>query len=209
MKCARLAVGYAEDDCRSDLPEKKFGQAFCWARNQAIFLTHILLSLQTFLNLLHSISKVALSGCGHVSYKKMNGYAGEVRHWLVANFTFPAVTWKNIVWSFPMPLWCSKHLPEQSASIHCFEFPAVLPVWLFWGCGKWVSVMCFWIVSIWRWLLVAPGTFILITTGSRCSRHWSLDSLAFECWCDSVDVLLVVMLIKPLFSSFRRTSIFV
>jgi len=39
------------------------------------------------------------------------------------NFTFSAVTcWKNILWSFSMPLWCNKFLPGQSARIYCFEF---------------------------------------------------------------------------------------
>ena len=53
--------------------------------------------------------------------KKLNGW--EFGHWLTANFTFPAVTWKNIVSSFSMPLWCNKHIPGQSASMTiAFEF---------------------------------------------------------------------------------------
>jgi len=31
--------------------------------------------------------------------------------------TFPAVTWKNVVWSFSMPVLCNKHLPGKGASI--------------------------------------------------------------------------------------------
>jgi len=132
-KCARLAGGYAKDDYWSDLSEAIFGQTFSSARNQTLFSTHILVSLQKFFNLLYSISKIALSRYSRISYKKLNGYAREVGLLLDANFIFPAVTWKNIVWSFSMPLWCNKHLPGQSASIHCFEFLAVLQVRLFWG----------------------------------------------------------------------------
>jgi len=128
-----------DQTCQKKFLDKRLAQH----EIRRFFSTHILLSLQNFFNLLHSISKIALSEYSRVSYKKLNGYAGEVRHWLAANFTFPAVMWKNIVWSFSMPLWCNKHLPEQSASIHCFEFLAVLPVWLFWGCGQWVSVTRF------------------------------------------------------------------
>jgi len=60
--------------------------------------------------------------CDIVAFRpKINGW--QFGHWLTANFTFSAVTWKNIVWSFTMPLWCTKHLPEQSASvIITFEF---------------------------------------------------------------------------------------
>jgi len=61
--------------------------------------------------------------------------------WLTANFTFPAVTWKNIVWSFSMPLWCNKNLPGQSVSIIiAFEFlvclPPRVPQGFFGGKGK-------------------------------------------------------------------------
>jgi len=84
-------------------------------KSDAFSLTNILLSLILFFNLLHSISKVSLPRCSRVSYKKLNGWG--FGHWLTANFMFSAVTWKNIVWSFSMPLWCNKHVPGQSASI--------------------------------------------------------------------------------------------
>jgi len=84
-------------------------------KSDAFLSTIILLSLICFFNLLHGISKIALPRYSRVSYKKLNGW--KFGHWLTANFTFPAVTWKNIVWSFSMPLWCNKHLPEQGASI--------------------------------------------------------------------------------------------
>ena len=63
------------------------------------------------------------------STKKLNEW--EFGRWLTANFTFPAVTWRNIVWSFSMPLWCkcNKHLPGQSASINI----------AFWFFGMFVS----------------------------------------------------------------------
>ena len=55
------------------------------------------------------------------SYKKLTGW--EFGHWLTANFTFPAVTRANIVWSFSIPLWCNKHLSGQNARIIiAFEF---------------------------------------------------------------------------------------
>jgi len=38
------------------------------------------------------------------------------------SFTFLAVTWRNIVWSFSVPMWWNKHFPGQSASIYCFKF---------------------------------------------------------------------------------------
>jgi len=70
---------------------------------------------------LYSISKIALPRYSRVSYKNLNEW--EFGYWRTANFTFPAVTWKNIVWSFPMPWWCNKQLPGQSASIIiAFEF---------------------------------------------------------------------------------------
>jgi len=31
------------------------------------------------------------------------------------SFTFLAVTWRNIVWSFSVPMWWNKHFPGQSA----------------------------------------------------------------------------------------------
>ena len=81
----------------------------------AVISTIILLSLIFFFNLHYNICN------GRVSCKKLNGW--EFGHWLTANFTFPAVTWKNIVWSFSTPLWCNKHLPGQSSSIIiAFEF---------------------------------------------------------------------------------------
>jgi len=64
---------------------------------------------------MYSISKSSLSRYSRISYKKFSGW--EFGHWLTANFTFPAATWKNIVWSLSMPFWCNKHLPGQSASI--------------------------------------------------------------------------------------------
>jgi len=88
---------------------------------------------------------IFLQLCNHdivASHKKLNGWA-EVGHWLAANFTFPAVTWKNIFWSFSMPLWCNNLLPGQSASIHSFEFFAVLLVWLGWG-----QICNFWLFSV-------------------------------------------------------------
>jgi len=73
MKYVKLAVGYAKDDYRSDLPEKIFGQKFSSARNHTLFLTHILLTLQNFFNQLYSISKIDLPRYGRVSHKKLNG----------------------------------------------------------------------------------------------------------------------------------------
>jgi len=83
--------------------------------------TNILLSLIIFFNLLYNISKISLPPCSRFSYKELNGW--EFGRWLTANFTSLAVTWKNIVRSFSMPLWSNKHLPGQSASIIiAFEF---------------------------------------------------------------------------------------
>jgi len=60
--------------------------------------------------------------------------AFRTKHWMnenlvndsTANFTFTAVTWKNIIWSFSVPLWCNNlpgHLPGQSTSIFtAFKF---------------------------------------------------------------------------------------
>ena len=146
MKCARSAVGYAIDVywLASDLSATNFGQKFSPTHNQMFFSTRILLSIIIFFNflyniinttakandttdilqtdilqtLLHNISKIALLRYSRVSFKKLNGW--EVGHWLTANFTFPAVTRKNIVW---YNFRCNKHLPGQSASIIiAFEF---------------------------------------------------------------------------------------
>jgi len=134
MKCARLAVGYAKDDYWSDLPETIFGQMFNSARNQTLFFDpYSAASRKIFQPTVYSDSKIALPRYSRVSNTKLNGRAEEIGHWLTANFTFPAVTWKNVFWSFSMLLWCNEHFPGSNTSIHCFEFFAVLPVWLFWG----------------------------------------------------------------------------
>jgi len=130
MKWARLAVGHSKDNYWSHLPETIFGQKFSSARNQTLFFDPCSAVSTKFFNLLYSISKIASPRYSRVSYKILNGWA-EAGHWLAANFTLPAVTWKNIFLSFSMLLWCIKHLPGQSANIDYFEFFAVLPVWLF------------------------------------------------------------------------------
>jgi len=84
-------------------------------KSDAFLSTNILLSLIIFFNILYSISKIALSRYRRVSYKKLNGW--ELGHWLITYITFPAVTWKNIVWSISMPLRYNEHLPGKSASI--------------------------------------------------------------------------------------------
>ena len=101
------------------LPAEFWTKVQLSTKSDAFLSTNVLLSLIIFFNLLYSISN------SRVSYKKLNGW--EFGHWLIANFTFPAVTWKNIVWYFSMPLWCNKHLPEQSASIIiAFDFFGML-----------------------------------------------------------------------------------
>jgi len=90
-------------------------------KSDAFLSTIILLSPIFFVNLLYGVSKIALQRYTRVSFKKLNGW--KFGHRLTANFTFPPVTWNNTVWSFSMPLWCNKHLPEQGASIIiAFEF---------------------------------------------------------------------------------------
>jgi len=84
-------------------------------KSDAFSSTNILLSLIIFFNLLYSISKISLPRYSRVSYKKVNGW--EFGNLPTTNVTFPAVTWKNIFWSFSMSLWCNTHLPGQSASI--------------------------------------------------------------------------------------------
>jgi len=77
---------------------------------RCFFIDHYSAVSNNFFNLLYSISKIALPRYSRVSYNKLNVW--KFGHCLTANFTFPAVTWKNIVWSFLMPLWCNKHHPE-------------------------------------------------------------------------------------------------
>jgi len=90
-------------------------------KSDAFLSTNILLSLNLFSTYCTVLRKLRYCDMGRVSYKKLNGR--EFGNWLTANFRFPAVTWKNIVWSFLMPLWCNKYLPGQNASrIIAFEF---------------------------------------------------------------------------------------
>jgi len=101
----------------------KFWTKVSSARNQIFLLGNILLSLIIVLVQCTIFLKLRYRDMVAFRTKKLNEW--EFGHWLTANFTFPAVTWKNIVWSFSMPLWCkcNKHLPEQSASIIiAFEF---------------------------------------------------------------------------------------
>jgi len=87
----------------------------------AFVSTNILLSLIIFFSLLYNIFNISLPPYSRVSYKNLNGW--EFGHWLTANFTSPAVTWKDIVWSFSLFVWCNKNLPGRSASITiAFEF---------------------------------------------------------------------------------------
>jgi len=113
-----------------------FRQKFSSARYQMLFYRATFCCLQYFFfNLLYSMSKILLPPHTRVSYKKLR----EFGHWLTANFTFPAVRWKDIVWSFSMPLWCNKHFPGQNASIAiAFEFFDMFvytrtPYVFFWG----------------------------------------------------------------------------
>ena len=92
-----------------------------------------------FFNGLCGISKIALPRYSRVLYKKLNGW--KFGHWLTANFTFPSVTWRNIVWSFSMPLWCNRHLQGQRVSIIiALEFFGVFVSTrnpnVFWGEGE-------------------------------------------------------------------------
>ena len=105
-------------------------------KSDAFLWTNILLSPIIVFNLLYSISKIALPWYSRVSYRKLNGW--EFGDWLTANLRFPAVTWKTIVWSFSMPMWCNKHLPGQNTSITDFEILVCLPSpqAFFWGEGK-------------------------------------------------------------------------
>jgi len=73
------------------------------------------------------------------------------------------------------------HLWRHSQKIHNPQ-----PKIFFWVqtkrlvCGEWVTFKCFWIILIWRWLLVTPEALMLITTGSRCSWNLSFHSLASD-----------------------------
>jgi len=127
------------------LPATIFEQKFSSARNQMLFVDkYSAVSNNFFFNLLYSTSNIALPRytVGRVSYKKMN--EKEFGNWLTANFTFPAVTWKNIIWSFLMPLWCNKHLPGQSASIIiAFEFFWCRPIYFAYEVGSLIQTESF------------------------------------------------------------------
>jgi len=123
----RLAVGNAKDGYWISISIKPPSNNFMTkvqlsTKSDAFLSTHILLSLINFVNLLYSTSKMALPRHSRVSYKSWMDEQKLVMDSLqTINFTFPAVTWKNIAWSFSMPLWCNKHLPRKS-TIYCFAF---------------------------------------------------------------------------------------
>jgi len=107
MKCANFAVGHAKDDywLASDLPATIFGQKFSSARNQMLFLSiHVLLSLINLFNLLYRTAKIAWRRHTVVTFRTKNWMDEQkvvVDSLQTMNFIFPAVTWKNIVSSFP------------------------------------------------------------------------------------------------------------
>ena len=134
--------------------------------------TNILLSLIIFFNVLYSISKIALPRYSRLSYKKLNGW--EFGHWLTANFTFPAVTWKNIVWPFSMPLWCNKDLSGQSASIIiAFEYLVCLllrvPQAFF--LGGWKVVLVF---EIHQYIFFRPSSCYIWSNDFDNQQHFVL-----------------------------------
>ena len=85
-------------------------------KSDTFLSTNILLSLLIFFSTYCAVSlKLRYRHIVAFRTKKLNWW--ETGHWLTANFTFSAVSWKNIVWSFSIPVWYSKHLPGQGASI--------------------------------------------------------------------------------------------
>jgi len=116
MKYARLAVGYAKDEYWSDLPETSFGQKFNSARNHTLFWNHNQLTLQKFFNLLYSIPKIDLPRYGRVSYKKLNGWAGEVISDPLQIFVS---TRSNGVAS--TQIWAGKSVDFKRTAVFCFR----------------------------------------------------------------------------------------
>jgi len=107
MKCARIAVGYAKDDywLASYLTATIFGHKFTSARNQMllIFIYQYSAVSNNFASTFCTVSlKLRYHDVVAFRTKKFNGWA-EVGHWLTANFTFPAVTWKILSDHFQCP----------------------------------------------------------------------------------------------------------
>ena len=100
----------------SCLPATVFGQKFSSARNQMLFI-----------NQYSAVSNNLFSACCTVLLKLRYRDIVPLRtkscmdeNLVIESYQtsrFPLWRRKNIVWSFPMPLWCYKHLPGQNASI--------------------------------------------------------------------------------------------
>jgi len=100
------------------LPATIFGQKFSSARNQIPFIDQYYVVPNNFFSTYCRPTVFLLVAFCTKNWTDENLVVDSLQI-----FTFPAVTWKNIVWSFSMPLWCNKHLPGQTASIIiAFEF---------------------------------------------------------------------------------------
>ena len=121
------AVGYAKNDywLTSDLPATIFGQSSAQYDNWWFFIDlDSAASNKIFSTFCTVFLKLRYRDI--VTFRTKNWMDNQEKLLIdslqTTNFTFSAVTWKNIVWSFSVPLWCNKHLPEQCAIICCFKF---------------------------------------------------------------------------------------
>ena len=128
MKCARLAVGYAKDDYLILISIRPASNNFrtkvqLRTKSDAFLSTHILLSLNKIFSTYCTVFLKLRYGDMAVFRTKnwMNEQKLVIDSLQTMNFTFPAVMWKNIVWSFSTSLWCNEDLPGKS-TIYCFEF---------------------------------------------------------------------------------------